>query len=342
MNHLYDITGVASTLIAAGFDVRENFSLAPLTTYAVGGAAAVAVVVEDIGRCSDIARSIAPLPQIPVAIIGRGSNTLVADQGFNGLAIVVQSAPRDTPLVLHGDELVAPASVTMPVLARRSVALGRGGLEWCVGIPGSVGGAVRMNAGGHGAEMVDSLVSAEVLSFASGVMKHIPAGELGLHFRGSALSEHHLVMSARFSTTDIAVESGQKMLDDIVRWRREHQPGGRNAGSVFVNPAPGEGSAGAVIDSLGLRGFRSGGAYVSDKHANFIQAEPDACAQDVIDVMTHVQAEVLHHTGTTLRSEVCLVGFPREIAERFADPGHHDDEKMRARVHLRSLLGESI
>lgn len=342
MTHQHDLHHIAEALTAAGCDVRENFSLAPLTTYAVGGVAAVAVVVDDIGRCVEIARIIASSPKVPVAIIGRGSNTLVADTGFDGLVIVIQSAPRDTPLVLDGDQLVSPASVTMPVLARRSVALGRGGLEWCVGIPGSVGGAVRMNAGGHGAEMVDSLVSAEVLSFVSGQIKNILTDDLGLHFRGSALSEHHLVMSARFLTAPSAPASGQKMIDEIVRWRREHQPGGRNAGSVFVNPAPGDRSAGATIDSVGLRGFRSGGAYVSDKHANFIQAEPGARAQDVIDVMSHVQTEVLHRTGTTLRSEVCLVGFPREIAERFSDPGHHDDEKMRARTRLRSLLGESV
>ena len=103
--------------------------------------------------------------------------------------------------------------------------------------------------------------------------------------------------------------------DEIVRWRREHQPGGQNCGSVFVNPVPGEVSAGALIDSIGLRGVRQGTAAISDKHANFILSEPGGAASDVVRLMARIRAEVMERTGHDLRSEVRLLGFDESIAE---------------------------
>lgn len=332
---------VFEELIRAGFDVRRDFPLGSLTTYAVGGKATLAVVVSNVATCHELGGVLAKFPKIPVAIVGRGSNTLVSDEGFSGVAIVVSSAPRDAELMIEGDKVTAYGSMTMPILARRSVGAGRAGLEWCVGIPGSVGGAVRMNAGGHGAEMCDSLLSARIVSLTSGSSTEVEVADLGLHFRGSALSAHHLVVTASFVTSATSVEQGTRVIDDVVRWRRDHQPGGRNAGSVFVNPAPGEGSAGALIDALGLRGHRCGGAMVSEKHANFIQADASATARDIVEVMSQVQSRVEDAHHVTLRSEVCLLGFSPEIVERFADPTHHDAQKVQAREHLGKLLGES-
>lgn len=331
---------IARVLGDIGADVRHDFSLAQLTTYGVGGSASVAVVVKDIEMCVDIAQVLSRYNDVPIAVVGRGSNTLISDTGFRGVALIVSPAPRTTELEIDNDAIIAPASMTMPVLARRSVAVGRGGLEWCVGIPGSVGGAVRMNAGGHGAEMVDSLVSARIVSLRSSRVSDVKTQDLGLHFRGSALSPHHLVLSAKMSTSSIEVADGEKLLDEIVKWRRDHQPGGRNAGSVFVNPAPGTGSAGALIDSVGLRGYTVGGASVSEKHANFIQAEHGASASDVVAVMSHVQSEVERAVGMRLRSEVCLLGFSEEISSRFADPIHSDSERSAARHKVSVLLGE--
>lgn len=335
------LSEVSDALTRAGFDVRTNYPLGPLTTYAVGGNATVAVVVTDISLSTDLAAVLARFPHVPVAIVGRGSNTLVSDDGFDGIAIVLASAPRDTEIVVDGDIVRAYGSMTMPILARRSVGVGRSGLEWCVGIPGSVGGAVRMNAGGHGAEMCDSLVSAHIVSLVSGESVDVDVADLGLHFRGSALGERHLVVSASFATSSSTVEQGTGVIDEVVRWRREHQPGGRNAGSVFVNPAPGSRSAGALIDALGLRGYQRGGACVSDKHANFIQADSSATAHDIVEVMCHVQSRVQDVHAVTLRSEVCLLGFASEIVERFADPTHSETSKVQARQHLAQLLGES-
>lgn len=335
------IDEVARELVDAGFDVRSNFPLGPLTTYAVGGSATLAVVLSDILFSHDLASLLARFPSMPMAIVGRGSNTLVSDSGFDGLAIVMSSAPRDVELAVDRDVVTAYGSMTMPILARRSVAIDRGGLEWCVGIPGSVGGAVRMNAGGHGAEMCDSLVSARIVSLHSGQSVDVNVDDLGLHFRGSALAGHHLVVTASFLTTHTSVEEGTRVIDDVVRWRRQHQPGGRNAGSVFVNPAPGSGSAGALIDELGLRGYQSGGATVSEKHANFIQADSTTTAQDIVNVMSYVQSRVEETHAVTLRSEVCLLGFSPEIIDRFADPSHSEASKVHAREQLAQLLGES-
>ena len=315
--------------------------MAPLTTYAVGGSAAALVTTADADELRTLAGITARHPHVSLAVVGRGSNTLIADTGFDGLVICVTAPAHSATVEVDGDDVVVAGSVTMPVLARRAVKAGRGGLEWCVGIPGSVGGAVRMNAGGHGAEMVDSLRTVEVLSLRSSAVCVVGVEDIGLHFRGSALSPHHIVLSARMRTVNCDVAQGQKEIDAVVAWRREHQPGGRNAGSVFVNPAPGEGSSGALIDACGLRGFSVGAAGVSDKHANFIQASDGATAADIVAVMTHVQDTVQQRHGVLLRSEVCLLGFSEDVALRFADPRHQDADRVAAAQRLSMLMGDS-
>ena len=122
-------------------------------------------------------------------------------------------------------------------------------------------------------------------------------------------------MAATFLLQPGTVAEGEAQLAEIVRWRREHQPGGQNAGSVFVNPIPGELAAGQLVDRLGLRGFRIGTAHVSEKHANFIQSTDGGTAADVRAVIEHVRAAVLDATGIRLRSEIRLVGFPDVPAE---------------------------
>ena len=331
---------LVAELREAGFSVDAPRSMANVTTYAVGGIAAASVTVSAANDVRILATITARHIGVPMAIVGRGSNTLIADTGFNGLVIFVTAPANEATIDVDGDDVVVAASVTMPVLARRSVKAGRGGLEWCVGIPGGVGGAVRMNAGGHGAEMVDSLRSVELVSLRSGASAIVPVEKLGLHFRGSALSSHHVVVSVRMQTIARAVADGQKEIDEVVAWRREHQPGGRNAGSVFVNPAPGEGSAGALIDACGLRGYRVGEACVSEKHANFIQASDGATAADIVAVMSHVQNVVKEKQGILLRSEVCLLGFDADIAARFADPRHEDADRVAAARELSLLMGE--
>lgn len=335
-----ELDALIAEVQSAGIEVLVNRPLSNLTTYAVGGTAAATVTVSALEDLQALAAVTARYQNVPVHVVGRGSNTLISDDGVDGLVIFVSAPANEAVIELHGDDVVVAGSVTMPVLARRTVKAGRGGLEWCVGIPGSVGGAVRMNAGGHGAEMVDSLQSALVVSLRSGRCTTVSTEQLGLHFRGSALASHHIVAAAKLATTSCEVSDGQKELDAVVAWRREHQPGGRNAGSVFVNPAPGAGSAGALIDSCQLREFQVGAARVSEKHANFIQASDGATASDIVAVMSHVQDTVMKQHGVLLRSEVCLLGFDEETMGRFADPRHTDPDRVNASHGLALLMGD--
>lgn len=288
-----------------GFAVADE-PLAPHTTYKLGGPAAVFATP----RSGDELRQVADATRatgLPVLVVGRGSNLLVADAGFPGIAVSLVALADHVEI--EGTRVVAGAAVALPVLARRTAALGLTGFEWAVGVPGSIGGAVRMNAGGHGSDMAASLVSARVVDLHSGHDVEVEAARLHLRFRGSDLADHQVVLHATLVLHEGDAVAAEHMLADIVRWRREHQPGGQNAGSVFVNPVPGELAAAQLIDGLGLRGFRIGGACVSEKHANFVQAEHGATAADVRAVMEHVRTEVYEQTGFLLRSEVRLVGF---------------------------------
>ena len=285
---------------------RLDAPLGPLTTYRVGGRAAVALVLATLDDVALVAEAVAA-SALPVLVVGRGSNLLVADGGFPGLAVLVGEAVDD--IVIGGTTVTAGAGVYLPVLARRTVAAALSGLEWAVGVPGSVGGGVRMNAGGHGSDVAASLVSVVAGDLLSGAVTERSATTLGLRFRGSNLTEHELVWSARFSLVPGDKSRSESELVEIVRWRREHQPGGQNAGSVFVNPIPGVLSAGEVIDELGLRGLRVGSAHVSTKHANFIQADDGGSADDVRALIELVRRRVLDERAIALRSEIRLVGF---------------------------------
>jgi UDP-N-acetylmuramate dehydrogenase len=286
--------------------------VAERTTYHLGGPVAV---LARAGAPADLAALAGALAEAradgappPLLVVGRGSNLLVADAGFPGLGIVLDGAFEALDLRADATTVRAGAAVALPVLARRAAAAGRTGLEFYVGIPGSVGGAVRMNAGGHGRETADVLHEAEVADLAAGgVPEPRPLAELGFRYRCSALTGTEVVTGARFSVVDGDAAAAEAEVAAIVRWRREHQPGGSNAGSVFANP-PGD-SAGRLIDSLGLKGLRVGGAFVSPKHANFFQAEPGATAADVRGLVAEVRRRVLDATGVDLVPELRMVGF---------------------------------
>jgi UDP-N-acetylmuramate dehydrogenase len=298
---------------------RVNEPLAPLTTYRVGGSAAIFVAPTSIAELHDVARVIARY-ELPVLVVGRGSNLLVADTGFAGVALSL--AEWADGIELNGGRVRAGSAVALPVLARRTAAAGLTGFEWAVGVPGSIGGAVRMNAGGHGSDIATCLVRAEIFDLRDQWSGWRSADTLGLRFRGSSLGDHEVVVTAELMLAVGDVESSEREIAEIVRWRRENQPGGQNAGSVFVNPIPGELSAGELIDRVGLRGFRIGGAYVSDKHANFIQAGHGATAADVKAVIEGVRQRVAAETGFELRSEVRLVGFVEVDVARTEGSAH--------------------
>jgi UDP-N-acetylmuramate dehydrogenase len=256
-------------------------------------------------------------PAVPVLFVGRGSNLLVADEGFAGVAVVVGGDLERIAVDAERARVDAGAGAALPVVARQAARAGVAGLEFYVGIPGSVGGAVRMNAGGHGAETADVLVQARVLDLAAATVRERDAAGLALGYRRSGLGPREVVVAATFRGRADDPAACEQRIDDIVRWRRAHQPGGQNAGSVFVNP-PGD-AAGRLIDACGLKGLRVGGAVVSEKHANFFVAEPGARADDVVALVRLVQARVEAATGVRLEPELQIVGTPRTTDGRHTE-----------------------
>jgi UDP-N-acetylmuramate dehydrogenase len=292
-----------------GDRARRGVALGPFTTYKVGGPAAL--LLEDCGpeELFLARRAVAAAGgELPVLVVGRGSNLLVADAGFPGLVITlgdffarIDPAPASVR---------AGGAVSLPVLARRTAALGLRGLEWAVGVPGSVGGAVRMNAGGHGSDVRASLTTAWIWDLGEdseeGAVER-GAGDLDLGYRRSNLGPLQVVVAAEFAVAPGDKDEAEAELAAVVKWRREHQPGGANAGSVFANP---EGdSAGRLIEAAGLRGHRRGSAFVSPKHANFVQVDDGGTAADVLALIEEVRSTVAQQFGVVLELENRLVGF---------------------------------
>jgi UDP-N-acetylmuramate dehydrogenase len=289
--------------------VTRNAAIADFTTYRVGGPAAVLVRVASEDALRTVS-SVLGCRQPPLLVVGRGSNLLVADAGFPGVALVLGGAFETLTVDADSARVRAGGAVALPVLARRAAAAGVSGLEFFVGIPGSLGGAVKMNAGGHGRETSDVLERAWLFDVFGGTDAKIEeraAGDLALAYRHSSIAPSQVVVSAQVLGEPDDATRCEARIAEIVHWRREHQPGGSNAGSVFQNP-PND-SAGRLIDAAGLKGLRVGGAVVSSKHANFFQAEPGATADDVARLVETVRARVAAATGVALVPELRMIGF---------------------------------
>ena len=289
--------------------VERDASSAARTTYRCGGPFAALVRADTEADLATIASVLSP--GVPTLVIGRGSNLLVADTGYDGIAVSLSGAFEHVTIDRDTGQADAGGAVALPVLARRAAAAGLGGLEFYVGIPGSVGGALRMNAGGHGRETADVLLQARVCSLDDGIGRDFGPDDLRLGYRTSAVRDRDVVVAATYSGHADDPAQCNERIDEIVRWRREHQPGGQNAGSVFTNP---EGdAAGRLIEVSGCKGRRIGGAQVSEKHANFFVADPGAAAADVYALVREVQHVVEAETGVRLEPELHLIGFHSEV-----------------------------
>jgi UDP-N-acetylmuramate dehydrogenase len=309
---------LATVADALGDRAQRDVPLAPFTTLRVGGPAALLLRARTKRDLEDLAAATqAASARLPVLVIGQGSNLLVGDEGVPGVVVLLDGdfagwtgdhAGAD-PAAHHYDtiDVTAGAAMKLPILARQSVRAGLTGLEWMVGVPGSVGGAVRMNAGGHGSDVAASITSATVFDVRAATVSSWSHAELGLAYRRSSLTDDHVVLDATFRLRHGDPDAGELELSEIVRWRREHQPGGANCGSVFTNP-PGD-SAGRLIDRAGCKGLRIGTASVSEKHANFIQADEGARASDVWPLIVEVRRRVHERFGVVLHPEVRTAGF---------------------------------
>lgn len=286
----------------------RNESLAGSSTYRVGGPAALSLVVDDVADLELLAEVVASTG-IDTLVVGNGSNLLVADAGFPGVA--VHLGDRFSEIHVDDDIVRAGAAALLPVVARRSVSAGLVGFEWAVGVPGSIGGAVRMNAGGHGSDMARSLVGVRVFDLRTGEDGVVTAADLDLGYRRSAVGSNQVVTEATIGLQHGDGDAASDLVSEIVRWRRANQPGGSNAGSVFTNPV--DDSAGRLVDAAGCKGRRRGTAAVSDKHANFIQADNDGSADDVFVLMVEIRDVVEAHSGVRLHPETVLVGFDTTV-----------------------------
>lgn len=289
--------------------LRRDYPLAAHTTYRVGGPVRLFVTANDRAEldtlASIVAGSSAACGPPPVLVVGRGSNLLVADRGFDGLAVALGSGLAT--FEIDGTAITAAGGALLPVLARASADAGLTGFEWAVGVPGTAGGAVRMNAGGHGSDMSESLVKAVVVDLHRGGSAVLSVEELDLGYRTSSIAAHQVVASIKLRLRFGDRQAARAELAEIVQWRRANQPGGRNAGSVFTNPE--QAAAGALIESAGAKGLRIGSAEVSPKHANFIQSDEGGCAADIVEVMREVRRLVMAAHGVDLAMETHLAGF---------------------------------
>jgi len=287
-----------------GERLRTDYPLAPLTSFRLGGPAAMYLEIESAAELAAVARAVTETGT-PFVVIGKGSNLLVADDGFPGLVVRLGRAYRW--VARDGDRLRAGGAMPLPALAGVALTHGLGGLEFGVAIPASVGGSVRMNAGAHGHSMDEVLETIEVFELGAGSARSIAATDAGFGYRTSNLPEPGIVVAATFGLRPEEPERIREEMDGARAWRRATQPLAEpNCGSVFKNP-PGDHAA-RLIDAVGGKELAVGGAHVSEKHANFIVAGPGARARDVHALMSTIQRLVRDRFDVVLETEVRLVG----------------------------------
>jgi UDP-N-acetylmuramate dehydrogenase len=284
----------------------RNEPLSRHTYYRIGGPADHYVVVEKEEQLCGWVKLARELKE-PYLIIGRGTNLLVADKGFRGL--IIENRCLDFTLDTESHSVHAEAGVPFALLARKTANHGLAGLEWAVGIPGTVGGAVVNNAGAYGGTVADVLSGVTILD-QRGQIRELPPEELKLGYRTSRFKEQGFGGEAVLSTDFLLSPESTKVLTErMARYdslRRADQPRKPSAGSVFKNP-PGL-SAGQLIEQAGLKGKRIGDAQVSPRHANFIVNLGSAKAIEVLDLIKLIRQEMWHRFGVELELEIELVG----------------------------------
>ncbi|MDQ1709978.1 MAG: UDP-N-acetylmuramate dehydrogenase [Frankiaceae bacterium] len=311
------LVAVVDGLRAGGIDIVAEQPLGPWTTLGVGGSAEVFAEIGDDGQLMTLMRSLAEVDEsmVPLLVIGRGSNLLIADSGWPGLAIRLGAAFKT--FTRTGLRVSARAAASMPALAAWAATQGLSGLEFAAGIPATVGGSVRMNAGAHGGEVAQRLVAAQIAVPGRAEISMVSAAELQFSYRRSVLPPRAVIAGAQWELFADDAEAIRARLDDLRAWRRSTQPlRQRNCGSVFTNP-DGD-SAGRLVDAAGLKGRRRGGAQVSERHANFIVVDPPCAAADVYGLITELR-RVVHLTGgPLLQPEVRIIG---DFGKAAADAG---------------------
>ena len=289
--------------------------LSELTWFRVGGPAQVLFRPADEADLAYFLKNVDPA--IPVHVIGLGSHSLVRDGGIDG--VVIRRARGFSEVRVEPDNRLRVGTAVPDVkVARAAAEAGITGLAFYRGIPGCIGGALRMNAGAHGSETKDCLVEARAVDRA-GTIHVVPLAEMGLTYRHSAVPDDWIFTEALFQGAAGDPQTIQAEMAAVAEYRETHQPTReRTGGSTFKNP-PGE-SAWKLVDAAGLRGFRVGGACVSEKHCNFLINDRDASAEDIETLGETIRKRVRAHSGVTLEWEIKRIGKPL--------PGHAAGEAL--------------
>lgn len=283
---------------------KENIRLRDYTTFQIGGNCPLAVSPETAAQMQTVTAWLLE-NDCPYFVLGKGSNILASDNGYDGVLILTQSLRT---IEKNENTVRCGAGVSLSKLCAFAASHALSGLEFAWGIPGSVGGAVYMNAGAYGGEIVDVIKSATFLE-EDGTIRTLPAEELDLTYRHSCFTgTKRIILEAEFSLHPDEKEAISARMDDYIGRRTSKQPLDKpSAGSTFKRPKGGYASA--LIEQCGLKGFTIGGAQVSEKHSGFLVNCGDATAADMEALIHHVQRVVKEQTGFSLECEVIHLGF---------------------------------
>jgi UDP-N-acetylenolpyruvoylglucosamine reductase len=284
-------------------DLRLYEPLAKHTTLRVGGPAQFWVEPRTEAAFAELIR-FCRRDALPLFVLGRGSNLLVRDGGIRGVVIHPTGGEFDK-VEVTGNEITAGVGAKLKQIAYAGKAAGLGGLEWMEGIPGAVGGALRMNAGAMGAQTFDNVVRVRFLDQEGNAHEKSPA-EMEVHYRHVATLERNYAVSAVFRGTPTAAEEIERRLDESQEKRRTTQPAAKSAGCIFKNPT--SIPAGKLVDELGLKNTSVGNARVSEIHGNFIVNDGGATASEVLELIAKIQDKARKERGIALETEVQIVG----------------------------------
>ena len=287
-----------------GSRLRFGELLAKHTHFGIGGEATAYIEISTVSELSALARFHKQW-DVPIAVIGRGSNLLVSDAGFEGISI--RLVGELAKLEVDGNVVSVGAGLALPALSKIMSQRGLSGVEFALGIPGSVGGALIMNAGAWGSSFGDVVTDVTVMTD-TGELVNLTHAEANFEYRHSGLETYFCVTGATLALEPGDVDIITERMQTFYKQKVATQPfAEENAGCMFKNP-PGD-SAGRLIDISGLKGYRIGGAEVSTVHGNFILNLDNATAEDVLKLVAYIQQQVRDKTGISLQTEVKRLGF---------------------------------
>ena len=288
--------------------LRFDEPLAKHTYFGIGGETTAYLEISSFTELAALARFHREW-KIPIVVIGRGSNLLVSDSGFKGISVRLIGELAE--LKVDNNVVSVGAGLALPKLSKLMSQGGLSGVEFAFGIPGSVGGALIMNAGAWGSSFGDVVTTVTVMHD-TGEVEKLTHDEARFEYRRSSLDAYFCVIGATIKLKNGDVDTITKQMQDFYKQKTATQPfAEENAGCIFKNPS-GD-SAGRLIDISGLKGYRIGGAEVSKVHGNFILNVDNATAEDVLELVAYIQEQVREKTGISLQTEVKRLGFDNTI-----------------------------